>query len=177
MRVGAVVEALQGVAKGGARGYGNRGDRVRVARRPLQGGALGWSRERSACRAERGLGTAPRPRALGRPSRAWGVHLTRHSWQICRVVGDIIVLPPGRPVSLKTGTQIQIQTHNPPPHTPPQILLPPPKKTPHTHPTHTHPTHTPHTHPFRARSARPIPAPVRLPHSLRSLERHAIVHR
>ena len=61
------------------------------------------------------------------PSRTWGVHFIWHGRPICRVVGDAIVPPPppGRPVSLKIDTQIQIQISPPSPPPPPPPPSPP----------------------------------------------------
>ena len=60
----------------------------------------------------------PRPRG---PSRTQGVQLIWHDLLIRKVIGDAIVLPLGRPMSLRVGSQFQIQTppvHPPPPYSP-----------------------------------------------------------
>ena len=93
-----------------------------MARRPQsrrQGGALGWSRERSRCRAERGLGTAPKPKALGRVRQGSRVCI---SHGIAGRYAELSGAPssyPSRPVSPKMSLQIQIRS--PPPLPPPPI--------------------------------------------------------
>ena len=90
------------------------------------------------------------------PLRAWQC-IIRHGRPICRVVGDVIVLHPRRPVSLKISPQIQIQillqhTHSYVTHPPPAHTLP--QRTPSygTHPPttqhhpRTHSTHPPTAH-------------------------------